>query len=150
MTVRQVKLEDLEALVSLCEAHAEYEQLPFEHRDQVDRWKQALFSKTPLLHMWVYEEERTLLGYMSATIDFATWTGRPFVYMDCLFLQPEARRKGIGKQFIGLLRDFAEENNCSEIQWHTPPTNELGISFYRGVGADEKSKLRFFLNTDKE
>lgn len=145
MRIRGIQSKDLETLLALCAEHAEYEGLPFQTEDQMARWQTALFGPQPKLFGWVCEEQDQLLGYMTATIDFATWTGRLFAYMDCLYLKPEARGQGLGRQFMAILTDFARARDCSEIQWQTPPDNELGIGFYRRIGAGEKSKARFFL-----
>jgi len=145
MTIRTIAPSDLTDLVSLCRDHAAYEQLPFSENDQVRNWQSAFFGSRPRLFGWVCEAENALMGYMTATIDYSTWSARQFVYLDCLYLRQEVRRQGIGRALMSVLADFARAHDCDEIQWQTPPTNELGLAFYRAIEALELPKVRFTL-----
>lgn len=148
--IRPVAPTDLPALVDLCRRHADYENLPFREDGQVERWRDAFFGDAPRLYGWVVEEPGSgrLIGYMTAVLDYATWAARPFVYMDCLYLSDEVRGRGLGRRLIERLRVFMREQGCLTAEWHTPPENEIGIGFYRRIGAAERPKLRFFLDAD--
>jgi ribosomal protein S18 acetylase RimI-like enzyme len=145
--IRAVVPDDLDEIVVLSRSHAEYEGLPYEDTGQAPRLGRAFFGDPPDLFGWVVANPATgrLDGYMTAVIEFATWPARPFVYMDTLFLRAEARGKGSGQDLIRTLQAFAAERGIAELQWHTPPDNELGIGFYRRLGATELPKRRFFL-----
>jgi ribosomal protein S18 acetylase RimI-like enzyme len=144
--IRPITPQDLDSLLILCSEHADYEQLAFQVADQKSRWQALFFSDPSRIHVWVYEHDGDLQGYMSVTLDYATWSGRCFAYMDCLYLRPTYRGLGLGRQFISTLQAFASSADCDEIQWHTPTHNQLGIDFYRHIGAVEKAKLRYFLS----
>jgi ribosomal protein S18 acetylase RimI-like enzyme len=145
MTLRPIQTADLPGLLTLCRDHAAYEGLNFSESDQIGRWQQAFFGPSPRLFGWVIEGT-PLQGYMTATIDFATWDARPFVYLDCLYLRPEARRSGLGRRLMTVLSHFAKAQGCAEIQWQTPPSNADGIAFYRALAARELPKQRFALS----
>ena len=68
------------------------------------------------------------------------------MYMDCLFLEEEARSFGIGEVLIEKLKEIAAENNCVNIQWQTPEFNTRAIKFYNRIGAKGKDKVRFTLS----
>lgn len=144
--IRRLARADIPELIDLCREHAVYESAIYEETGQADRLADALFGAAPSLHGWFVLQSGAACGFMTATIDFATWTARSFVHMDCLYLRPEARGKGAGRALIASLRDFARQRDCDLIQWQTPPSNELGIRFYDGIGAVNKPKLRYFLN----
>ena len=95
MIIRGILPDDLPVLPMLCRAHAAHEGLAFREDGQVERWRKALFGERPTLFGWVCDDGR-LRGYMTATVDFSTWNARPFVYLDCLYLEPGARRLGLG------------------------------------------------------
>ncbi len=145
MALRPILPDDLDALELLCRDHAAYEGLRYEPADQVARWHALFFGHQPQLFGWVVAEGRKLFGYMTATIDTATWSARPFVYLDCLYLKPRTRRQGFGKQMIETLQGFARQNACAEIQWQTPPDNDIGRAFYRALKARELPKSRYTL-----
>jgi ribosomal protein S18 acetylase RimI-like enzyme len=143
--IRPINMADVDQLTRLCAEHADYEQLSFDSKGLTQRWPALIFGDDPKLFVWVCEEAGSLVGYMSATIDYATWTAAPFTYMDCLYLRESSRGRGLGQHFMNILIQFSASKGCSEIQWHTPPHNQLGIDFYCRIGAHEKEKRRFFL-----
>ena len=87
---------------------------------------------------------RTVVGFMTATVDYATWSATHFAHMDCLFIDAEFRSFGIGRRFFKCLEEFCRERKFALAQWQTPPDNLLGIGFYNRMGATSKPKIRFF------
>ena len=149
--IRRVVAADLDQLIELCRLHADYEQSPFIEDGQSERLAAAFFSTEPKLYGWVVEGANSrLCGYMTLVLDYATWTARPFIYLDCLFLREQVRGQGLGRQLIGQMRLFMAEHGCTAAEWHTPPGNATGIGFYRGLGATEKPKIRFFYDATTE
>lgn len=145
MRIRRVAPADLEALLLLCREHAAFEGATYVERGQRQALPAALFGAVSALHGWVVEDGGELAGYMTATLDYATWDARRFVHMDCLYLRPAYRRAGLGRRFIEELRRFAAAQGCAEIQWQTPADNAEAIAFYRRMGARGKTKQRFHL-----
>ena len=143
MRVRKIEQFDLAKLGELIVEHADYEELPIGKFIRISQLSALIFGKNPVIFVWVVENGEELLGYMSATIDYSTWQAAPFVYLDCLYLREQTRGQGVGWQLMSQLREFARFHNCNNIQWQTPPTNSLGISFYRKIGALESPKSRF-------
>lgn len=152
MNLRPISPADLPELLSLCRDHADHEGLSFSDTGQTERWQDAFFGEKPRVFGWVVSAVSggPLLGYMTATIDFSTWDARPFVYLDCLYLRPEARRNGLGRRMMATLNAFALARGCPEVQWQTPPTNTLGLAFYRAIQARELPKQRFSLAVKAE
>lgn len=152
--IRLARPEDLPELVELCRLHAAYEEADYIENGQAERLHAALFRPSPSLHAWVVERTvpgiGQLAGYLTAVVEFATWPARDFVYMDCLYLREDCRRMGLGSALMRTLSEFAAEKGLREIQWQTPPGNDLGIGFYRRIGASGRDKLRFSLTVDAQ
>ncbi|WP_128433714.1 GNAT family N-acetyltransferase [Streptomyces cyaneus] len=146
--VQPIEPGHLDALLALCREHAAYEKADFRENGQVERWRTALFSEQPALYGWIATDDGEPCGFMTVTIDFATWGAEPFVYMDCLYLQEPYRGMGLGRTFFERLREFAVAHGCGWAEWQTPPHNELGIGFYRRMGAGAKPKVRFFYDVE--
>lgn len=147
--VRPIEPDQLPDLLELCREHAAYERAGFRESGQVERWRAALFGDRPVLHGWVaVDGGGRLCGYMTATIDFATWGAEPFAYLDCLYLREPYRGSGLGRAFFERLRGFAAARGCARVEWQTPPDNELGIGFYRRMGATDRPKARFSYDVD--
>jgi ribosomal protein S18 acetylase RimI-like enzyme len=143
--VRPVRQEDLPGLIELCREHAAYENAPYADDGQQSRLGRALFGNPPSLYCWIAADDRELAGYMTATREYATWSAGFFIHMDCIYLREPYRHLGIGRQLLRTLVDFARQQHCREIQWQTPPDNELGIAFYERIGARAKEKRRYIL-----
>ena len=85
---------------------------------------EACVSENPFLEGYVFIQENTLLGYAMTAKSFSTEFGKPCLWIEDLYLKPEARKKGIGtlffteieKKYPGyLLRLEAEEENVPAV-----------------------------------
>jgi len=143
--IRDCRLEDVSIVIDLCQKHADYERATFSLVGKEENLKKALFSEQPKLFCLLVEVNKTIVGYATYTIDFSTWDVSSFMYMDCLYLEEEARGFGIGKVLIEKLKQIAKDKNCINIQWQTPEFNVRTIQFYHRIGGTGKEKVRFFL-----
>jgi ribosomal protein S18 acetylase RimI-like enzyme len=136
---------DVPAVVQLCEKHAAHEQASYSSNDKVGKLTAAIFGSKPVLHCYVIESEQRIVGYFSFTFDFSTWDACRFLYLDCLYLDVEYRRLGIGREVFKILAGRGLEMQCVNIQWQTAVFNEQAIKFYSEVGGVAKEKMRFSL-----
>jgi GNAT superfamily N-acetyltransferase len=146
--IRPVTKNDLDGLLILMQEHADYERAAFDPANKKNKLETALFNEPVKLSCWVVERDGDLNGFVSFTFDFSTWDAADFMYMDCLYLKPETRGRGIGTVIIKKLHKIAKEMNCINIQWQTPDFNESAIRFYHKNNAASKNKVRFTLNVD--
>lgn len=144
LCIRPATAADAEAMLPLIRSHAAYEH----GRTSVSAadLRSALDSKPAVLAAWIARQSGELIGYASATVDFSTWTGQPFLYLDCLFVQDRCRGLGVGARLLAAVRAHAAERNLAEIQWQTPDWNKDAIRFYRREGASFLPKARFSLS----
>jgi GNAT superfamily N-acetyltransferase len=145
--IRQLEERDLPELITLCAHHAEYEEAGYDPVGKADLLKTAIFCNTPKLYCLVVEVDDKLVGYVSYTFDFSTWDASLFLYMDCLYMEPDYRNKGIGAVIFDKLKEAARERNCVNIQWQTPIFNKRAVNFYLRIGGLVKEKSRFILPT---
>lgn len=138
-----IEARHLDALLALCREHAAYEKADFWENGQIERWRSALFSTPPALHGWVAVDAGEPCGFMTVTVDFATWSAEHFAYMDCLYLRESYRGLGLGRRFFDRLRDFCTAHQYRWAEWQTPLDNDGGIGFYRRMGATARPKMRF-------
>ena len=145
-TIRNCEIADLPKLVVLCQKHAEFEKADYNSQGKEEGLKEALFSENPKLFCLVVAADNDIVGYVSYNFTYSTWSAGDFIYMDCLFLEEEARNFGIGEVLINKLKQIGKEKNCVNMQWRTPQFNERAIKFYHRIGAKGKDKVRFTLN----
>ena len=149
-TIRKATENDLSGIIRLCKDHAAFERCAYEEEGKEEGLHTALFSNPPKLYCYVVEIAGNVVGYFSYTFDYSTWDAQSFLYLDCLYLDPEWRGQRIGESIFTLLRSIATENNCVNIQWQTPSFNERAIKFYHRIGGTGKDKVRFFINISNE
>jgi GNAT superfamily N-acetyltransferase len=139
--VRPAGSADAQALARLCAAHASFERIPCQHEGHADRLADALNAGR--LHAWLVWLDGDAVGYSSATLDFFTLAGAPFLHLDCLYLDPAARGRGLGRELLAAVGDRARALGCTEVQWQTPVWNADAIRFYDRLGAIRQEKHRY-------
>lgn len=142
---RSVKVEDLQELVELMKAHADFEELEFAYSNQEERLKKKIFDEKAPLFCLVAEYKRQLIGYASFIKQYSTWEANDYLYLDCLYFDEEYRGMGLGSKMMELIKIEARKLGCQLIQWQTPSFNQKAIDFYHKMGSSSKSKERFFL-----
>lgn len=141
--LRPAGAADAPLLASLCAAHAAHERLPAPAAGHAERLAAALAAGR--LWAWLGQLDGRAVGYASATPDFSTLAAQPFLHLDCLYLQAEARGLGLGGELLQAVATHAREWGCSQLQWQTPVWNEAAIRFYDRLGATRLEKQRYSL-----
>ncbi|MFY3383910.1 GNAT family N-acetyltransferase [Paracidovorax sp. MALMAid1276] len=141
--LRPARVGDAAALARLCAAHAAYERIPHCGDGHAQRLAHGMAAGR--LHAWLGFLHGGAVGYASATIDYATLTARPFLHLDCLYLEPVARGLGLGRLLVNAALRRARALGCDQLQWQTPDWNEGAIRFYDRLGATRLPKQRYTL-----
>jgi ribosomal protein S18 acetylase RimI-like enzyme len=144
--IRECEEKDLTELVELCGKHSDFEKTNYKSIGKETLLKNAIFSNNPKLFCSVIESNNKLQGYFSYTFDYSTWDAQIFLYLDCLYLEPEFRGLRIGEIVFEKLKEIARLKDCINIQWQTPIFNDRAIKFYNRIGGKGKDKMRFFIN----
>lgn len=141
--IRFVKKEDIPQLVILCKEHAAYEKASYNLSGKMQLLLKHLFLPKNEIKCIVVAQKSKLLGYSTVLKQFSTWDANFYFYMDCLYLKEDARGKGLGKLMMEEIKKYAIKENCN-LQWQTPKFNTNAIEFYKALGAEYKTKERFF------
>ena len=144
MEVRFVKKKDVKQIVKLCELHANYEKSIFDSTNKEDLLLKHLFDCSDNLKCLVVENDNQIVGYTTFMKQFSTWDANYYIYLDCLFFKEEVRGKGMGTKLMEKIKEYAKSENCEIIQWQTPDFNDKAIAFYLKLGAESKTKERFY------
>lgn len=144
--IRAARIEDISSLVELCKEHAAFEQAEYAENGQAARLTGALFgADKQVFCLVVVTPDGELAGYATYMPQYATWDANHYMHLDCLYLRPEMRNRGIGKQLVEQIAHEAWALGCVNMQWQTPSFNSRAIAFYERLGATAYSKQRFFL-----
>ncbi len=142
--IRPAAPADVPEIVRLCGEHARYERAEHEGLGLGERLAEALFGPNPRLVAWVVDREGGgLSGYATTAVGFSTWSGRSYLYLDCLYLDDDARGRGHGRALMQAVMHAARGGGHREVQWQTPSWNAGAIGFYERLGARGATKVRF-------
>ena len=101
VTVRRALPGDAHELLSLVEALAHYEQLTPPDTGARARLTIDLFGPHPRIEAYLAEVSTTIVGYAFAFESYSSFLALPTLYMEDLFVLPEARSAGAGGKLVG-------------------------------------------------
>lgn len=135
LNIRKASPQDAEILFGLICALADYEKLLHEVRTTVTKLKEALNPEKSFIEVLIAEFNNRPVGYALFFKNFSTFLGKPGIYLEDLFVKPEYRGKGIGKELLETIIRLAKENGYGRVEWSVLDWNEPAIEFYKKRGA---------------
>ena len=135
MQIRLAQPADVEDIHRLIYELAVYEKAPEEMVATVEQIKSSLFTKNPVAFAHVSEVEGKIVGIALWFLNYSTWLGKPGIYLEDLFVQPDYRGHGIGKGFMKVLAQLCVERGYERFQWWVLDWNQPSIEFYKSLGA---------------
>ena len=67
---------------------------------------------------------------------YSSFSGLPSLYLEDIYVRPNYRGLGVGKQLLGYLAQRATEHNCGRMEWSVLNWNQAAIGFYKNLGAE--------------
>src|SRR3954447_26045501 len=95
----------------------------------------TLFGARPAAEVIIARVGDTPAGFALFFHNYSTFLGKPGLYLEDLFVKPEARGKGLGKALLVGLAKLAVERGCGRVEWSVLDWNEPSIAFYKSLGA---------------
>lgn len=136
MTVRAAVPGDLDTIIELIHALAEYEREPAAVVLQREELARHLFGPRPYAEVLMAEADAgKSAGFALFFHNFSTWRGRPGIWLEDLFVRPEWRGQGFGKALLAAVAAVAVERGCARFEWAVLDWNAPSIAFYRALGA---------------
>ena len=136
MPLRPATGPDLDTIIELIHALAEYEREPGAVRLDPEELRRHLFGPRPYAEVILAETaEGASAGFALFFHNFSTWEGKPGIYLEDLFVRPQFRGQGYGKALLAELARLAVERGCARLEWAVLDWNEPSIQFYRALGA---------------
>ncbi len=133
--IRMASPADLPLIAQFIRDLAEYERLAHEVRFDEAALGERLFGVRPYAEVLIGEVDGAAQGFALFFHNFSTFEGKPGIYLEDLFVRPEARGAGLGKAFLQRLAQLAVERDCARLEWWVLDWNEPAIRFYKALGA---------------
>lgn len=127
--------QDVALILTFIRKLAEYERLAHEVVADEETLRQSLFGPKRAAEVLLAYEGDEPVGFAVYFYNFSTFVGRPGIYLEDLFVEPDHRGKGIGKELLRHLAKLALERGCARLNWAVLDWNHPAIDFYRSMGA---------------
>lgn len=132
--IRPAGPEDADSLFGLIRELAEYEKLSDQVRGDAETLRRSLFEQGAGEAL-IVEAGAEAVGYAIFFTTFSTFECRPGIWLEDVYVRPEHRRGGIGRQLMERLAALAVEREHVRLEWCALDWNELALGFYDGLGA---------------
>jgi GNAT superfamily N-acetyltransferase len=140
---------DVPVVLEMIRGLAEYEKLAHLMTATEERIRTTLFgadqfgtdqfARSPaaevLLAYLLGQQGEECVGFAVFYRTYSTFLAEPGIYLEDLFVKPDARGQGVGSRLLGRVARIARERGWSRVEWEVLDWNEPSIRFYRRLGA---------------
>jgi len=136
MKIRSALPHEAALIQELIYELAVFELAPESAQASVAAISAAFFSDHPAVFCdFIEDDSGIVLGFAIWFLNYSTWTGSHGIYLEDLFIRPEARGRGFGKALLSHLAGICVERGYHRLQWWVLDWNQSAIEFYQGLGA---------------
>ncbi|PVZ63884.1 GNAT family N-acetyltransferase [Pelagibaculum spongiae] len=140
LTIRPAVAADAAIIHQLIVELAVYEKAEHEVKASVADIERSLFDKDSTVEARICERDGQSIGYAVYFFNYSTWLAKSGLYLEDLYITPEARGCGAGKAMLVHLAKIAVDKNCGRFEWSVLDWNEPSIKFYESLGAKAQNE----------
>jgi GNAT superfamily N-acetyltransferase len=135
--IREAVPGDVPAILDLIRQLAAYEKLSHEVEATEDRLRRALFPAEgkPAAECLLAFVDGKPAGYAVYFTTYSTFLAKPGLYLEDVFVRPELRQRGIGREILLHVARLAARRGCGRMEWTVLDWNRPAIDFYASLGA---------------
>jgi len=133
--IRPARPQDMATLHALVRALAEYEKLAHAAVGTAEALAAELFGERPVIEAVLLWEGERAAGFALWFFTYSTFLARRGLWLEDLFVVPEARGRGYGKALLRHCARLAVARGCGRFEWSVLDWNRPSIEFYRACGA---------------
>jgi GNAT superfamily N-acetyltransferase len=136
LTIRPGTPRDASTITTLIHGLADYERLP--RRTTTRAIRRHGFGRRRHFETLICRLGGRPVGLALYTFTYSTFLARPTLWLEDLFVQPEARGRGAGLALLRALARIAVRRGCGRMEWSVLDWNRPAIRFYRALDAELK------------
>ena len=140
LTIRPATPDDAELILRFITELAIYEKAEHEVKTDAAGIRDSLFAERATAHGLICEHQGRPIGYAVYFFNYSTWLGKHGLYLEDLYVSPEARGLGAGKALLRHLAQLAVARDCGRFEWSVLDWNTPAIDFYESFGARPQSE----------
>ncbi len=140
LNIREVKVGDEEIILHFINELAIFEKAEDKVEATVEGINESIFGEKAIANGFIAEWNNKPAGFAIYFYNFSTWKGRKGLYLEDLYVSPEYRGRGIGKELLNRLGKKAVEENCGRFEWVVLDWNKKAIDVYESIGAKAQNE----------
>lgn len=143
ITIERVRVVDLPLLLPLMRAYCDfYEATPRD--DRLVALSRALIDDPGEgVQVLARDEEGNPVGFATVYWTWSTLDAMRIGLMNDLYVVPELRGAGIGRQLIEHCRGLCRKRGASKLTWETAPDNHTAQRLYDSTGAGSSTWMAY-------
>lgn len=135
LELRFATTDDVALVLRYILALARYEKLEHEVVATEEQLRKSLFGERRVAEVILAEHRGKPCGFALFFHNYSTFLGQAGIYLEDLYVDPEFRGLGIGKELLACLARLAVERDCGRVEWWVLDWNKPSIDFYKALGA---------------
>ncbi len=143
LLIRTAEEEDIPMILEFVLELAEYEGAKDQIRSTEEGLREALFTRK-VADALIAELEGEPIGFAIWAYSFSTFTGKPTLYIDDLYVREQYRGRGIGSRLFSFIAEVACKKDCGRMDWYCMNSNVSGMKYYHNMGAEEIDWFKVF------
>lgn len=140
--IQPARPEDCETLHTLIRGLAQYEKLAHVAVGSIEDLRSELFGGQPVIEAALAWDTDRAVGFALWFHTYSTFLARRGLWLEDLFVVPEARGRGYGKALLKYCARLAVARGCGRFEWSVLDWNAPSIAFYEAAGATVMSDWR--------
>lgn len=133
--MRRAEAADVPLILDFIQDLATYERLRESCVATEEKLRATLFSDHPAAEVIIAGIDGKPVGFALFFHNYSTFLAQRGIYLEDLFVKPEARGKGVGFALLCALARIAVQRECGRLEWAVLDWNQLAIDFYKRIGA---------------
>lgn len=132
--IRKATENDIPLILHFIQSLAEYERLHDACIATEDKLHHTLFGDHPAAEVIIASLDDDPVGFALFFHNYSTFLAQRGIYLEDLFVKPQARSHGVGLALLSELARIALERDCGRLEWAVLDWNQLAIDFYMRLG----------------
>lgn len=149
LTFRYATREDIDLIYAFIKKLAEYEGMPEAVKASKEMIEEWMFERKKAEVLFAVLDEKEI-GFSLFYESFAAYVGKGGIFIDDLFICPEFRGKGYGKELLRKMAQIALERECGRLEWLCLRDNTHSMKFYQHMGAKMSDECVVYRVTGEE
>ena len=144
ITIRPAGEHEVPLILQFVRDLAAYEHLEHEVVATERQLREVLFGQRRFAEVVFACLNGEPVGFALFFHNFSTFLGKPGIYLEDLFVRPEARGQGVGRRLLEWLAGEVIHRECGRLEWAVLDWNESSIQFYQSLGAEHVKQWQIF------